>query len=580
MPAILESLETRRLLASPVALDERFGDAGHAVLPFAEGRLLGLQPDGKIIISRYSPAGAGNELMRLSADGSLDLTFRGGAVRDFGVEGSYDISPTDGRIAYVTRNDALFATKVSVLRSDGTYDPSFDEDGVIDLYDVESRLWGVDRVRWQQGKLVIDLGSDIRRLNPDGSMDSTFGDRGVIRGSTVGGQITLDGEGSIYRLATVRSDPDSGIYDTEIIKHFTRDGAVDTTYSGDGTAQLARTTVGNIDTIAFRVAPDGSVYHFVRILDQARRPALELTVLNPAGSSVLEREYKIQDVDTGDPNFLPYADIRRIHVQPDGRILLIAETPKDTGWAITRLNVDGSIDRSYGDNGSILTDINEFAYFSFPQMLADGDVLLAGKKLIRTGTFEVVRIDSGLPDAPIVSLNAAGALTLKGGDAPDEVSLHLRERDGRLVLRMGTFAQSFAPTKVKRIALFLGGGNDVLAVGAGVKGIYCEGGDGADTLNGGQGGDLLLGGQGSDQLFGLDGDDTLVGGGGNDYLLGGAGKDDVFGNGGIDTLSGAGGNERLFGGPNDSDWINGGAGVDSAAADDKDHFGGVETFLV
>jgi Ca2+-binding RTX toxin-like protein len=156
----------------------------------------------------------------------------------------------------------------------------------------------------------------------------------------------------------------------------------------------------------------------------------------------------------------------------------------------------------------------------------------------------------------------------------------LRTRDGRLIARVGDFAASFSPSKIKRIAFFLGEGDDILTVGAGAtRTVHAEGGDGNDTLNGGIGNDVFLGDLGKDQLFGNDGNDTLLGGGGNDYLLGGAGKDDLFGNGGTDTLSGAGGNDRLFGGPDAADRILGGIGTDSAADDDKDQFEAVETML-
>ena len=130
MPVTFESLETRRLLASAAVLDETFAVGGRAVLPFPDGRLLGLQPDGKILISRYTPGHGGNELMRLNADGSVDSSFLGGAIRDFPM-GPYRVSGVEGRIVYVTSDAAQQALKVSVLRADGTYDSSFGGDGVV-----------------------------------------------------------------------------------------------------------------------------------------------------------------------------------------------------------------------------------------------------------------------------------------------------------------------------------------------------------------------------------------------------------------------------------------------------------------
>jgi len=178
-------------------------------------------------------------------------------------------------------------------------------------------------------------------------------------------------------------------------------------------------------------------------------------------------------------------------------------------------------------------------------------------------------------------LNKRGSLILHTdatADTFDDVSLYIRRKDGRLVVRVGDFAKSFAPSRVKRIALFTYGGDDTITIHPGVKGSYVDAGEGSDTINGGTGDDALLGGGGKDKVYGFDGNDTLLGGASNDYLLGGAGKDDLFGQGGIDTLSGAGGNDRLFGG-NAADICNGGNGTDAAAESEEDTYDSVETML-
>ena len=175
-------------------------------------------------------------------------------------------------------------------------------------------------------------------------------------------------------------------------------------------------------------------------------------------------------------------------------------------------------------------------------------------------------------------LNQRGSLIVNTDEGGEHVSLYIRGKDGRLVVRVGDFARSFARSRVKRIALFTYGGNDTITIHPGVKGSYVDAGEGEDTINGGQGDDALLGGGGKDRLFGFDGNDRLLGGASNDYLLGGAGKDDLFGQGGIDTLSGAGGNDRLFGG-NAADFCYGGNGTDGAAESEEDTYDGVETMM-
>src|SRR4029079_19669985 len=113
------------------------------------------------------------------------------------------------------------------------------------------------------------------------------------------------------------------------------------------------------------------------------------------------------------------------------------------------------------------------------------------------------------------TLNRKGTLVFLTTNENDAITVSMRYRDYRLIVRLGTQTQSFTPSKVKRIVLYAMDGNDTITIGAGVKGVYADGGAGNDTLNGGAGGDVLLGSDGNDKIFGNDGDDTLLGGNGN-----------------------------------------------------------------
>jgi Ca2+-binding RTX toxin-like protein len=207
----------------------------------------------------------------------------------------------------------------------------------------------------------------------------------------------------------------------------------------------------------------------------------------------------------------------------------------------------------------------------------DGKTIVSGDRFGPDG-FEAGRIDSGELGVGVIRLNRKGTLLVYGTNAGELISVGVRGRDGKFVARVGNLALGFAPSRIKRIAIFAGAGNDTVNIGNGVRGAYAQGDDGSDILNGGAGDDVLVGGLQPDQLFGNDGNDKLAGEGGNDYLLGGAGKDDLFGQGGRDTLSGAGGNDRLFGG-NDADRCLGGAGNDAAAQSEEDEFDSIEIFL-
>ncbi len=137
----------------------------------------------------------------------------------------------------------------------------------------------------------------------------------------------------------------------------------------------------------------------------------------------------------------------------------------------------------------------------------------------------------------------------------------------------GTLVQSRPASKVRRIIINGGKGDDTITVDTGGKSIPAtlNGGDGDDTLTGGDGNDRLNGGNGNDTLNGGGGNDALYGGNGDDVLNGGAGNDTLYGQAGSDTLDGDDGNDHVFGGAgNDSviggdgkDTVNGGAGANT-----------------
>jgi Ca2+-binding RTX toxin-like protein len=169
-----------------------------------------------------------------------------------------------------------------------------------------------------------------------------------------------------------------------------------------------------------------------------------------------------------------------------------------------------------------------------------------------------------------IYLSAKGTLVLRGTGGGDTIDVRIRNKDGRLVARVGEAVQSFNPAKVKRIAVYAFGGNDTITVGPGVRAVFADGGTGNDTILGGDGDDTLWGNAGADHIEGGAGNDDIAAGAGDDYALGGVGDDTIAGNSGKDALSGAGGNDQLFGGPGSADFIRGGSGRDTAANDPLD----------
>jgi Ca2+-binding RTX toxin-like protein len=141
-------------------------------------------------------------------------------------------------------------------------------------------------------------------------------------------------------------------------------------------------------------------------------------------------------------------------------------------------------------------------------------------------------------------------------------------------------------------------GDDIIEIGAGVPGSYCDAGPGNDKIAGGTNADTLLGGAGkdrisagggndrvngaggNDQILGGDGADRLYGGDGSDYISGGASGDRIYPGTGADTALGDGGNDNLFSIDATPDQLFGGSGTDTAHADNVDSRTSIEMVAI
>lgn len=171
------------------------------------------QPDGKLLLG-----GMGGQLIRLNADGKLDITFtspvgiRGGNVHGLGVQ-------KDGKVI-VTGGAFALLPNVFRLNADGTIDKSFNSatesyGPVLCLPDdsilISSGNNGTSIASDSSGR-IITAGAIIR-LNPDGSLhqeqltiDSNWG---VLPGISVYLPLILGGGGTGSKIKSANGNPET-----------------------------------------------------------------------------------------------------------------------------------------------------------------------------------------------------------------------------------------------------------------------------------------------------------------------------------------------------------------------------------
>jgi Ca2+-binding RTX toxin-like protein len=164
-----------------------------------------------------------------------------------------------------------------------------------------------------------------------------------------------------------------------------------------------------------------------------------------------------------------------------------------------------------------------------------------------------------------VVLAADGTLTVTGTAAADSISVSVGAGFATVDGKTTTFLPD-TPTAVKIFGL---AGNDTISEidAAGNASLYVDGGAGDDsiscmndglknTLHGGDGNDMIAGSAlASDAMF---------------SLYGNAGNDTIYGGGGVDAFFGGAGNDHLFAKDGNKDYIDGGAGFDTAQTDPID----------
>lgn len=105
---------------------------------------------------------------------------------------------------------------------------------------------------------------------------------------------------------------------------------------------------------------------------------------------------------------------KNIIVQPDNKILQFGTNSQNynSHFSIVRYNSDGSVDKSFGQNGVVLTSLSPYEYATYGALQSDKKILVAGNTSWRE--FVILRYnDNGTPDN---SFGIGGKVTASIGD--------------------------------------------------------------------------------------------------------------------------------------------------------------------
>jgi uncharacterized delta-60 repeat protein len=367
----LELLEDRTLLNAGM-LDPTFGTGGIVDVPTSSTEVV-LQPNGQIIVAAIignpTQGTEAIEVARFNSSGSLDTSFgtNGEEALPLGplpAGASEDLYPSlalqpDGKIL-AAADDNMFR-----LLSNGSLDTGFGSNGSVDVVPPIVGLVGLQGIAVQpDGKILVSSPYTLFRYNPDGTLDTSFGNMG--HASTNAGLGPGFAELALQPNGKILMEVDPGV------ERFNADGSVDTTF---GDAGFVKSPVSPYGFTAMALQSNGRI---VLTTDPSSTQQFDVTRLNSNGT--FDETFGVDGTVTSSfasgTNPVAYA----VDVQSDGRIVVAGEV--SDGFGLIRLNPNGSVDTTFGDDGYVITQFgSDLAPATDLALQPDGKILVVGENL-------------------------------------------------------------------------------------------------------------------------------------------------------------------------------------------------------
>ena len=371
-------------MAAPGDLDTSFDGNGKKTINFGgidSANAVLVQSNGRIVVAGDGAAANSFCVARLRANGAFDTTFGSGGRRtiDFGGDSASLLGAAlqpDGRIVLAGRSDLQVA--VARVNPSGSLDTTFSGDGK-KLFSWGGFSEATSVLVLPNGKILLagffgPEGGNIQvaRLNANGALDNTFG---------TGGKAPVDFGGDDFGLAMARqangrivvagqSRVTGQSVGSAVVTRLRASGTLDPDFGGNGRVTLPGDGIAR----AVLVQPDRQI---VVAGNASGSAMMTVTRLNPNGS--LDATFDGDGTATID--FGATADLAGGAVrQPDGKIVVAGSTQAGGDVAVGRLNANGSPDTTFGSGGKA-TVVFGAATFGFAVALQpNGRIVVAGQR--------------------------------------------------------------------------------------------------------------------------------------------------------------------------------------------------------
>ena len=385
-------------------LDASYGNAGIVFTPIynQEFKPIALQADGKAIVSgSIFGSYADIAVARYNTNGTPDTTFgtNGVTTQDLGYASSAEdgvVVQTDGKIVVGGEGDTNGNYGHSILigryNSDGTPDTSYGSNGVVKTPISGYNDVNTKAIAMQADQSVILVGATavapgtadifIARYTSTGALDQSFGNGGFVvthpgsSGYDEAEAVTVQGDGKI--LVWVNNGS---------LLRYNADGSVDTTFGNNGI--VSESVQGAFDVA---LQSDGKIL----VTGGANGSPREPYVIRYNTDGTRDTSFGNNGMFTGSFSTSDSGGASLL-VQSDGKIV-VGGWDSNAGqynFALWRLTSSGSLDTSFGNGGSIITNTGQPNSFIGRILSYNGKIIAGGP----TGNFAAIAqyIDDALP---------------------------------------------------------------------------------------------------------------------------------------------------------------------------------------
>jgi uncharacterized delta-60 repeat protein len=388
--------------AQPGSLDLSFGVGGIVVTDFPGMRVrsyeAALQADGKIVVAGDSGNSiyADFTLARYNVNGSLDTTFgiggRVGTQEPFRNVAQSLAILNDGKIVVggYSSNGSDIDFAVYKYLQDGSLDTTFGTLGKVLTNVNGADDFGYTLKVQPDGKILLagstmvngNVDCGIVRYESDGTLDTTFGNGGIVISNTSPGNypdfiraIVLQTDGKIIASGRVWNGSTSVFGTTR----YNTDGSLDNTF-GTGGSVMTPLSANGAEDYDVALQSDGKI---VCVGENNTGSTYKAVIVRYNANGTLDNTFGTGGIVNTLIGNMCYA--QSVTVQPDNKIVVSGTSAGvvSSGYSdflVVRYNSNGTLDLTFGSGGYVTTDFGGFASdFGCSVLLQpDAKILVAG----------------------------------------------------------------------------------------------------------------------------------------------------------------------------------------------------------